>query len=487
MDSPDGISPIGEINDDSATSIDPWSKRFSLSLDGGGVRGYSSLLILQRLMDEIGRLEMDHSDGQATCSHHPEPYRAPYDSKLSQGHENEERRKTNDTKAETRHRYLPCHYFDFIAGTSTGGLIAIMLARLRMSVDQALDVYKKMSKEVFSSPRVPVWFPGIYTYNHRKLETVVKRIVDRMIPPTDPEWVTKERIFFSELNGICSCIVVANGETVRKQSNTLYLFRSYISPPIPPSKTQSNQNRYLFIRNAGARDYHPIWKVARATSAAPGYLREITIEGRRFIDGALDCNNPSVELWREISFLYGPSANSLILSIGTGLQEPSNKFGGNFSILTHALAMATDSQKIHENMVELSGLSPQFDYYRLNVVEGMGTIKLGAYNKLGKMKGLVEDYLRESKVIDELREVAKKLVDSRRARIKCNKDRWEAFCCETRYRCDEGPGGRCQYGYHERTRHRFVEHLKRDHNISDRTQVENLVENAKKLHDKGKG
>lgn len=61
-----------------------------LSLDGGGVRGLSSLLILREIMEEIQR--------QSDAEDIP----------------------------------LPCQYFDLIGGTSTGGLIAIMLGRLRM-------------------------------------------------------------------------------------------------------------------------------------------------------------------------------------------------------------------------------------------------------------------------------------------------------------------------------------------------------------------
>jgi patatin-like phospholipase/acyl hydrolase len=61
-----------------------------LSLDGGGVRGLSSLLILREIMEEIQRQS-----------------------------------RAEDTP-------LPCEYFDLIGGTSTGGLIAIMLGRLRM-------------------------------------------------------------------------------------------------------------------------------------------------------------------------------------------------------------------------------------------------------------------------------------------------------------------------------------------------------------------
>ena len=61
-----------------------------LALDGGGVRGLSSLVILREIMEEMQRL-----------------------AKLN----------------ETPH---PCNYFDLIGGTSTGGLIAIMLGRLKM-------------------------------------------------------------------------------------------------------------------------------------------------------------------------------------------------------------------------------------------------------------------------------------------------------------------------------------------------------------------
>jgi serine/threonine protein kinase len=69
-----------------------WMSEFPriLSLDDGGIRGLSSLFILREIMAEI-RVQ---------------------------------------TKAmETP---LPCEYFDLIGGSGTGGLIAIMLGRLRM-------------------------------------------------------------------------------------------------------------------------------------------------------------------------------------------------------------------------------------------------------------------------------------------------------------------------------------------------------------------
>jgi len=108
--------------------------------DGGGIRGYSSLIILQELMEKIARLERNHAatDANENAANHPLPF--------------------------------PCHYFDYIFGSSTGGycqhhdwvvlvadevssLSAIMLGRLRMSVRDSLIVYDRLGSEIFSSPR----------------------------------------------------------------------------------------------------------------------------------------------------------------------------------------------------------------------------------------------------------------------------------------------------------------------------------------------
>ena len=69
-----------------------------LSLDGGGVRGLSSLIILKRIMYVLG----------------------------------------TKVKSDENQPLRPCEYFDMIAGTSTGGLIAIMLGTLRMNVDECI-------------------------------------------------------------------------------------------------------------------------------------------------------------------------------------------------------------------------------------------------------------------------------------------------------------------------------------------------------------
>jgi patatin-like phospholipase/acyl hydrolase len=112
---------------------------FVLSVDGGGFRGLSCLLILAHLMQEIG---LDEDD----------PPR-------------------------------PCQIFDLICGTSTGGLIAILLGRFGLSCDEAIDVYKEIGATMFDgeADMGKIWGNIIHggqfssTLLEKKLEEIIAR------------------------------------------------------------------------------------------------------------------------------------------------------------------------------------------------------------------------------------------------------------------------------------------------------------------------
>lgn len=109
--------------------------------DGGGVRGVSELIILQQLMLNIQKY-----------------YRLPTIPK-------------------------PCEVFDMIGGTSTGGLIAIMLGRLRMSVDQAIEEYRNLSKEVFGEKKM---FFSDGSFKATNLQKAIQSVVQRYDPRGGP-------------------------------------------------------------------------------------------------------------------------------------------------------------------------------------------------------------------------------------------------------------------------------------------------------------
>lgn len=72
----------------------------------------------------------------------------------------------------------PCDCFDMIGGTNTGSLIAIMLGRLRMTVDECIDAYTLLSDKVLDkSHRVNINGELLDRFDATKLEQVVKEIL----------------------------------------------------------------------------------------------------------------------------------------------------------------------------------------------------------------------------------------------------------------------------------------------------------------------
>lgn len=82
-------------------------------------------------------------------------------------------------RAPKRHEIpKPCEHFDLIAGTGTGGLIAIMLGRLRLDVDTCKDVYVRMTKRVFETDKTFAGIPYRSTlFKASKLEEAIMECV----------------------------------------------------------------------------------------------------------------------------------------------------------------------------------------------------------------------------------------------------------------------------------------------------------------------
>jgi hypothetical protein len=72
----------------------------------------------------------------------------------------------------------PCDYFDLIAGTGTGGLIALMLGRLRLDLETCMDVYVRMTRKVFETDKTIAGIPYKTTlFKASKLEEAIKACV----------------------------------------------------------------------------------------------------------------------------------------------------------------------------------------------------------------------------------------------------------------------------------------------------------------------
>ncbi|KAL0958133.1 hypothetical protein HGRIS_000301 [Hohenbuehelia grisea] len=312
-----------------------------LALDGGGVRGISSLTILQQILAKVTG--------------------------------------SQNTK--------PCEYFHMIAGTSTGGLIAIMLGRLQLTVQQCIDAYTQLASEIFAgndsvTTKFKLGTTG-FRYGATNIENAVQNFIksytgDANAPMMDPD-----------VNNQCKVFVVA-GEAQNLNNYTAEHIRTYQSK-LPDKFTSV-----------------PIWQAARATSAAPTYFPSITINNTPLIDGGIRYNNPSILLLGEVSQVYGLDRLATLgcfISIGTGMapnvaikSNPSTVFsvpGYLLSIENAATAIMTDCENTH---MLLKGMFPPNVYWRFNAGVKAGDnwaklIEMDDYQEMPKLVKITNDYL----------------------------------------------------------------------------------------------
>lgn len=349
------------------------------------------------------------------------------------------------------------HYFDYIAGTSTGGLSAIMLSRLRMDIELALEQYDIVGKGVFSRPRkfslMQVRRPKYRTSDmNGALQQVISNALPKSIPGGHPDRQFRARNSVKLQNDnqhACHTTVIAHCNT----APGTYMFRSYDHPD-PRNGNTRETGHHL---NPGPAHDTLLWEAARATSAAPGYFEKVQIGNVDYIDGGLGCNNPAMVAFKDVRQIHGMQPPVLVLSIGTGApptdQAPEPKSKGSttmahlkdmFMAFKSSLHLATDSEGVHEALltqikdIRRSTLTSKLHYYRFNVPDILD-IELDEWSPRDghttkdKLRNATKEYLAREDVHQELVECAIELIKLRRARSAT--ERWEQFATETLYKC----------------------------------------------------
>lgn len=82
-------------------------------------------------------------------------------------------------RAPRRHEIpKPCDHFDLIVGTGTGGLIALMLGRMRLDLETCKELYVRMTRMVFETDKTIAGIPYRSTlFKASKLEEAIQQAV----------------------------------------------------------------------------------------------------------------------------------------------------------------------------------------------------------------------------------------------------------------------------------------------------------------------
>lgn len=239
-----------------------------LTLDGGGLKGILTLGILQRVEDVLRRR---HGDDEA---------------------------------------FRLCHYFDLIAGTSTGAIIAAGLA-IGMSVEQLRRKYMELGERVFEKS---FFRHGLFRakYDHDKLN--------------------------EELTAVYGADTLLGGDKVK---TGLLIMTKRLDTGSPWPISNNPRGKYYASLPGGTigNGEYPLWQVVRASTAAPAYFdpETITIIDKpdhkpikgEFVDGGVSpFNNPALQAFMyatmdgyRIGWDTGPE-KILLVSVGTGRANP---------------------------------------------------------------------------------------------------------------------------------------------------------------------
>ena len=318
--------------------LQPSPPKKLLALDGGGIRGVLSIEILARIEKIVRNARGDQT--------------------LTLG-----------------------DYFDYIAGTSTGAILAAGLAR-GMAVADIREIYHQHGKEMFR--RAALWRRLWYRYSSKDLQKLMQDTFGADTKFGDP--------------GL-HCLLM------------IMLRNASTDSPWPLSN-----NPYAKYNNRSRPDCNlhiPLWQLVRGSTAAPVYFPPESIElqpdssGKEhkfvFVDGGVTMsNNPAFQLFLMATMdaykLNWPTGQQhmLIVSVGTGSAPAANEqlrpsamnmfynataipgvlMGGAlneqdllcrvFGRCRHGAQLDREVEDLHDRKGAIPGAEPLFTYMRYN-------------------------------------------------------------------------------------------------------------------------
>lgn len=186
--------------------------------------------------------------------------------------------------------------FDWIAGTSTGGILALAIAHGK-PVRCCQGLYFRMKDLVFKGQR---------PYDSEPLEKFLRQELGENV----------------KMTSVLHPRVLVTGVLADRRPARLHFFRNF---DVPDDHYDDIYDKAVFTPPPKPAD-QLVWRAARGTGAAPSFFRAMG----PFLDGGLIANNPTLDVMTDIhkynSSVRGDQAfpMGLIVSLGTGVPPPAH-------------------------------------------------------------------------------------------------------------------------------------------------------------------
>lgn len=264
-------------------------------------------------------------------------------------------------------------YFDLIAGTSTGGIIAIGLA-MGLRASDLLELYEKRGPEIFGQGRGPV------------ADLVLGKL--RL-----GRWLLMNKHDASDLRAVLADVL---GQKRIGDAKTRLLIPAW--NPVARSVYIYKTAHHVRLRN----DYKSLAvDAAMATAAAPTYFRHhVTQHAVGLTDGGTWANNPTaLGVVEAITMLGWPSQSLHVLSLGC-LEETYTlrKWAGIGTLGSKIVKLFMDGQS--HGAMGIAKLLTGHEHereaiYRINHIVPYNTYKMDDTRVIQDLKGLGHSFARD--------------------------------------------------------------------------------------------
>ena len=309
-------------------------KYFILSIDGGGIKGLIPLYFLRELEIRLNRKVYD--------------------------------------------------LFDMFAGTSIGGIIALILSQKKYSAESLLkkmlgsykneifnkfhfDFKKKNFFDFFKKKNFKISYFNGYLYNENNLEKLLQEeLKDLTLKDSKGGYFITSNILTKKLT-LQPCVFIHDDEKISNTST------NEVNCGLIKLIAGNRSNNYqLKFELEQGFDEIELYKIGRATSAASPYFKYIKIKETDFIDGGYTNNNPS-----KLVYQYVVNKNKIkpeniyLLSLGCSKDTSEYSIKGFLRKLNFGLLIPW------KEYINLAGSSVDNDINtnNTNVNEFMGIIK----------------------------------------------------------------------------------------------------------------
>ncbi|EJD00751.1 FabD/lysophospholipase-like protein [Fomitiporia mediterranea MF3/22] len=301
---------------------------------------------------------------------------------------------------------------DLVGGTSTGGIAAMMFARMGLPLEKVIDTYRAMPKKLFGGRRLKSlwWLFTSSQHSTKKQRKVYSRAVKEVLgdaaAPLKPAAQESNCALQVPVFTVAVDAADLSRPTVFSSYTPTFQDRSKSADSLPTSEVLDDVT---------------IVTAALATSAAPTYFHPTVHAGHSYIDGGVGFNNPAELALKQLTTLYGPTAyaNTLI-SIGTGRRNenpyrpgaPRTRSGiaGMIDMLRAFAHISTDAEAVHARLEER--FSQTGAYFRFNPV-GLEDIVLDDWTAVDDAIKASLTYLELSETQKRIAELAERLLRAR--------------------------------------------------------------------------